>query len=1206
MQTIRVSLAVVAVACFVPSSPCLGRSVIISEFMAINDASLADMDGEYPDWVELYNSADTEANLDGWFLTDTTDNLTRWRFPAVVLPPRSFLLVFASGKDNRDAASELHTDFRLSSRGEYLALVAPDGLTVVSEFGRPFPLQTVDATYGVAMESTRTDFVVANAAVRYLVPSDDSLGLTWTHVEFDDGTWSEGRTGIGYDRNRTPRYTDFLETNIQEQMDRVNPSAYFRIRFTVDDPSAVDSLVLRMLFNDGFIAYINGEAVVSRNAPAQPAWNSRSSGRQLGASFEEFNLSPVRGALRSGANVLAIQGFNTSASSADFIVLPELYSIRVDAVDSQSLRYYTRLTPGLPNPREGFPHIASPPEFSHPSGAYTDDPIVQLATETATGVIRYTLDGSLPTEESEVYSGPIVIENALVMTARTFAPGLLPSPPASRNYVLVHSSVADFSSNLPLVLMNTFGQGIGENWPRTPMHLVVIDTAEDGRSSVLGTPDYIGNAAFKYRGSSSLGFPKKNFAVELKDENFEDLNASVLGLAEDEDWILHGPYSDKSLIRNVLAYEWSNNIGRYAARTKLVEVFLNTRPGRVTMANYWGVYVLMEKIKRGADRVDIERLPRSTDSEPEITGGYIIKKDRLDPGDAGFRTSRQQLAFVYPKERNISPAQRSWLINYMNQFERALYGANFTDPEEGYRKYIDLDSFIDHHILNEFCKNIDGYRLSTFWFKRRGGKLEMGPIWDFNLSLRNANYLSGWLPTGWYYPQLSTNDYPYFPRLFQDPAFMDRYQERWGELRSAAFKESELMASVDKYAALLEEAQERNFQKWRILGTYVWPNPNPLARTWVEEIDMAQHGIKDWMRARLAWIDSQMIRPPSFSHNGGIVEEGLEVTISATDGMVVYTVDDSDPRTPGGDMAPTARIFDGPITITENTRIRARTKMEGIWSAERSALFVVDVPPLVITELMYNPAPPPEGSQYRERDFEFLELKNIGDEEFRLAGVEFTRGVTFDFSEGTVDALAAGERVLVVNNLEAFSSRYETEGLKIAGEFVGSLSNTGETVVLLGALGEPLHDFRYRDSWYVETDGGGYSLVVVDPLAARDAWTAASGWSPSSAVGGSPGREEPGEGGLQLPGDLGQNGRLDLSDVLALLGHIFRGTPNTLPCDGGRLDGEGNRALLDGNGDGRVNVSDGVHVLRYLWQAGPPPVLGEECVPIRGCPEVCP
>ena len=214
------------------------------------------------------------------------------------------------------------------------------------------------------------------------------------------------------------------------------------------------------------------------------------------------------------------------------------------------------------------------------------------------------------------------------------------------------------------------------------------------------------------------------------------------------------------------------------------------------------------------------------------------------------------------------------------------------------------------------CKNIDGYRLSTFMHKDREGPLRMGPQWDFNLSLRNADYLEGWIPQGWYYEDVGAGDYLWYTRMFQDPDFITEYSQRWTEIRADILTTERLMADIDNNVELLNESQQRNFQKWRILGTYVWPNPNPLARTYQQEIDL----MKQWLDSRLEWMDAQLLAPPQFSVESGVVEAGTEVELSGGAEMY-YTLDGvSDPRT-----AEDRFRYTGPIVISQNTRIIART-----------------------------------------------------------------------------------------------------------------------------------------------------------------------------------------------------------------------------------------------------------------------------------------
>jgi hypothetical protein len=161
-------------------------------------------------------------------------------------------------------------------------------------------------------------------------------------------------------------------------------------------------------------------------------------------------------------------------------------------------------------------------------------------------------------------------------------------------------------------------------------------------------------------------------------------------------------------------------------------------------------------------------------------------------------------------------------------------------------------------------------------------------------------------------------------------------------------------------------------------------------------------------------------------------------------------------------------------------------------------------------------------------------------------------------------------------------------------------------VRLEGPLGEAILDFRYDDSWYPTADGGGHSLVCVDPLAGAEAWGTPSGWRPSERLLGTPGRDDSGgPGGAQVPGDINSDSKLNLSDAVSLLGFLFLGAAKPLPCGDGSLSDESNQLLLDSNGDGRVDITDAIHVLSYLFLGGPQPALGAKCVPVAGCPDVC-
>lgn len=410
-----------------------------------------------------------------------------------------------------------------------------------------------------------------------------------------------------------------------------------------------------------------------------------------------------------------------------------------------------------------------------------------------------------------------------------------------------------YASNLPIVIIQTFGQWIPDD-PKIPARMKIIYDASGGRNW-LDSPhvNFDRRISIEIRGKTSQHFPKKQYGFEVQDRHGNDKDVSLLQLPAESDWVLNGPYSDKSLMRNYLAYEFSNRIGRYASRTRFVELFLNEEASvPLGEEHYAGVYLLMEKIKRGKERVDIQSLNPTQEGASEIAGGYILKIDKLDPYDAYFFTRYgTQLIHVYPKGHEMSSAQKVWIQNYMNAFESALAGKDFADPDRGYAKYIDVDSFIDHFIINELFKNTDGFRNSTYMYKDRNGKLKMGPVWDFNLSMGNTVFYNGWETDNWL---IDTNPVPFWwERLLTDEKFRQRLVKRWESLRKDELSNSEFLDEIDQTVKYLSQAQKRNFQRWRVLGRRIFGNPRAYGSATTYEQEVMR--LKTWLLARLEWMD---------------------------------------------------------------------------------------------------------------------------------------------------------------------------------------------------------------------------------------------------------------------------------------------------------------------------------------------------------------
>lgn len=413
------------------------------------------------------------------------------------------------------------------------------------------------------------------------------------------------------------------------------------------------------------------------------------------------------------------------------------------------------------------------------------------------------------------------------------------------------------SSDLPIIKIGVNGQII-PNEPKVDGWIEVIDNGPGQRNYISDTDyAYAGRIGVELHGNSTQGFPKKSLRIETRDSLGDDFDVSLLGLPETSDFVLSANFSDKTLMRNALAYDLSRRLGQYASRTRFCEVFVDN--------SYQGIYILTEKIKRGKERVDIPKLDESDTSGVDITGGYIVKIDwNTSPGwNSPFSQPNSPNIYTYfqheyPKWNEMHPAQTEYIRAYVDSFEQALAGPGFQDPATGWRRFADEKSFIDYLLVNEMSRNVDGYRLSTYFHKQRddrGGKIRMGPSWDFDLAWFNADYCENWQTAGWAYDINYTCPDAGVPfwweRMMEDPLYAQNLACRWQSLRGGTLHTDSIFAAIDSMAAILEEAQERNFTLWPILGVYVWPNPGALPDTYAGEVQK----MKNWLENRLDWMD---------------------------------------------------------------------------------------------------------------------------------------------------------------------------------------------------------------------------------------------------------------------------------------------------------------------------------------------------------------
>jgi hypothetical protein len=393
------------------------------------------------------------------------------------------------------------------------------------------------------------------------------------------------------------------------------------------------------------------------------------------------------------------------------------------------------------------------------------------------------------------------------------------------------AKAATLRSKLPLVVIDTSRKVPNE--PKVAARVRVIDGPgrRPNRPSDRGNV-YAGRGRIETRGHSSQLFPKKQYALELRDRTGDGRDIALLGMPADDDWVLSASYSDKTMMRNAVAYRTARAVfGRYAPRTRYVELVLD--------GNYRGVYVLTQKIELGAGRV-----------EPD--GGWLLELafGYQADGERQFRSPRTGRPLLYTDPDGSGRRRARQIRADVTRFERALYGGRFRHPERGWRAGLESSAAIDFALLQELFGNQDAFHASTYFHRAPGGRIVLGPIWDFDIAMGNTTLEHFRTPPGWHLGRR-----PYIGRLYQDRGFVRGMAARWRELRTAGLRRR-VLGTIASDARRLAGPQAHNFRRWRILGRYVWPNPvdprtGRYRATWRAEVAY----LRRWLAARIAWID---------------------------------------------------------------------------------------------------------------------------------------------------------------------------------------------------------------------------------------------------------------------------------------------------------------------------------------------------------------
>ena len=416
------------------------------------------------------------------------------------------------------------------------------------------------------------------------------------------------------------------------------------------------------------------------------------------------------------------------------------------------------------------------------------------------------------------------------------------------------------STNIPLIMINTNNQIIVDE-PKINVDFKIIDNSPNSFNYPSDSGNiYSGIAGIEIRGSYSATLPQKPYGIETRDIQGNNNNVSLFGMPQENDWILIANYNDKTFLRNVLAFDLFEKMGHYAPRTKLCEVVVNDI--------YNGIYVFTEKIKRDNGRVDIAKLDLDDNFGDSLTGGYIFRVDYWNQNNSwisnynnpNFPNDAVRYVYNYPDYDEITVQQKNYIQNLVGDFEDALWSNDFEDSIIGYRPYINTRSFIDYFIVNEFARNVDGFKKSRNFYKDKSSKDSLifaGPVWDFDWAYKDhsSSMING---SGWRHNYSGPTDVKppgWYIRLLQDTTFANELNCRYFNLRNTILDTTNIFSFIDSLSYMVREPQNRHYTRWPILGINVGtPEVGNQPTSYSGEIIK----FKSWINERLIWLDANM------------------------------------------------------------------------------------------------------------------------------------------------------------------------------------------------------------------------------------------------------------------------------------------------------------------------------------------------------------
>ncbi|MCH2059747.1 MAG: lamin tail domain-containing protein [Verrucomicrobiales bacterium] len=934
--------------------------------MTDNESSLVDEDGDFPDWIEIYNPDQVSVDLSGWHLTDDEDDLSKWKFPRVLIPPGGFVVVFASGKDKRIATSNLHTNFQLSSDGEYLGLVEPDGLSVVSEIAPEYPSQQAGVSYGTGTWGLPTEAVLveADSSLNYLIPRDDALGASWQQPRsgFDDSSWESALQPVGFESSGG-QLEPLIVTNIASAMKGINAGGYFRFPFQFDARERrIVAVRMKIFIDDGYVAYLNGTKVAGLNERTPLLYNSTASGSRADnvviSSPIEVDLSSNAGLIRGGENVLAIHAATTSANSSDFLLGVELVADVQDTGGGLQYGFFDAPTPGAPNRAITSLGKVADTKFNNDRGFYSAPIDVEITTATDGAVIRYTTDGSEPSAGSGIiYNGPIAIDSTTTLRAAAFKQGYFPTDVDTHTYLFLDDIIRQSSSAPP-------------GWPsgsvngqvyRYGMNQSVVNNSNSSVGGVQRTKDALmslptislvtdqsnltssSTGIYSNPGSDGINWERESSLEFIHPPGWEDPDGNKDGFQSPCGLRIRGGFSrrtqnpkhsfrlffrgvygngrlnyklfgdegtdvfDKFDLRGPQNYSWA--MGGTSQNSFIRDTWsrdLQGEMGHPYKRGRW-VHVYLNGIYWGMYQID-ERAEANY-GETYFGGDeddYDVVKSFGGVTD-GNRSSYQRL-------------WQKWQGGFTSNADFfAIQGKNPEGiPDPALERLVDIENLIDYMIITYYTGDRDGPgsrytqpRPNNYFgvYNRENpdGYKFFEHDSEHSLGTGENNMVSPFTRSS---SLTDFNPHTLHERLASSNAeyrllFSDRvagYCYNGGLLTDAAG-----IARVDRRAAQIDTAI--------IAHSARWGSTSRTRQAWLGAVQ----GVRNFITGRVPVVIGQLrsvgwypdIDPPRFSQHGGYVSSTQQLFINGGPGIIYYTVDGTDPRELGGAVSQSARVFEG-------------------------------------------------------------------------------------------------------------------------------------------------------------------------------------------------------------------------------------------------------------------------------------------------------